>query len=138
MEIEYKTNVKLSPGQFIDILERSTLAARRPVDELRIIEAMLEHADLLVTAWQGEKLVGVARSLTDFSYCCYLSDLAVDREIQRAGIGLGLIKATQKALGPRCTIILLSAPDAVDYYPRIGFDHHPQAWILPPGKKVTR
>jgi predicted N-acetyltransferase YhbS len=78
----------------------------------------------------------VARSVTDFNYCCYLSDLAVDLEYQKRGIGRGLIAETQKALGPRCGIILLSAPAAVQYYPHIGFQHHPQAWILPRSQGV--
>ena len=138
MEIEYKTDHKLSPEQFIGILMRSTLSERRPVDDLDCIESMLKHANLLVTAWDGTRLVGVARSVTDFSYCCYLSDLAVDKEYQNAGIGLGLIEVTQKKLGSKCTIILLAAPAAVDYYPHIGFEHHPHAWLLPAATKLRR
>jgi predicted N-acetyltransferase YhbS len=91
---------------------------------------MLDHSNLIATAWDGRLLVGIARSVTDFHYCCYLSDLAVDAASQRRGIGRRLIQITQDALGPRCTIILLSAPAAVDYYPHLGFERHPQAWIL--------
>jgi ribosomal protein S18 acetylase RimI-like enzyme len=80
--------------------------------------------------WNKDALVGIARSVTDFYYCCYLSDLAVDRDFQRQGIGRELISRTQAELGNRCTIILLSAPKAVDYYPRIGMERHPQAWVL--------
>jgi hypothetical protein len=138
MKIRYQTGQKLTAEQFIDILVRSTLAERRPVNDPECIRSMLAHANLLVSAWDGSRVVGVARSVTDFSYCCYLSDLAVDREYQKAGIGLGLIEATQKGLGPRCTIILLAAPVAVEYYPHIGFDHHPQAWLLPASRKIRR
>ena len=119
---------KLNASQFVDILRRSTLAERRPVDDGECIEQMLRHADLLVTAWRNEMLVGVARSVTDYGYCCYLSDLAVDAQYQRQGIGQLLIDATQAALAPSCTLILLSAPNAATYYPRVGFSQHPSAW----------
>jgi ribosomal protein S18 acetylase RimI-like enzyme len=91
---------------------------------------MLQNANILVTAWDGDKLVGVARTLTDFHYACYLSDLAVDEAYQRRGIGKRLIAVTQEQLGPNCKIILLAAPVANDYYPKIGFDHNPRCWIL--------
>ena len=94
------------------------------------MEGMLRHADLLVTAWSGERLVGVARSVTDFDYCCYLSDLAVDRALQGQGVGRELIRRTRERLGPRCMLILLSAPAATKYYPRLGFTRHDSAWIL--------
>ncbi len=94
------------------------------------IEAMLKHANLLCTAWDGEKLVGVARSVTDFEYCCYLSDLAVDEKYQRQGIGKELIRLTQSKLGDKAKIILLSAPKAEAYYPKIGFKPHRSAWVL--------
>ena len=97
----------------------------------RSIAAMLRHADLLCTAWDHDLLVGVARSLTDVEYCCYLSDLAVDRKYQRQGVGRELIRLTQQQLGPEAKLILLAAPKAREYYPRIGFDHHESAWILP-------
>ena len=94
---------------------------------------MLRNADLMVTAWEKGRLVGVARSVTDFSYCCYLSDLAVDRAFQRTGIGRELIHRTKDRLGPRCMLILLSAPAATDYYPHLGFTRHDSAWVLHPG-----
>jgi ribosomal protein S18 acetylase RimI-like enzyme len=138
MEIEYKTNTKISPEQFVNVLKNSSLAERRPIDDAECISSMLKNANLLVSAWVGAQLVGVARSVTDFSYCCYLSDLAVDVEYQKMGIGQGLIETTQKSLGPNCKIILLSAPAAVEYYPHIGFEHHPQAWLLPSSKQVGK
>ncbi|NUQ37978.1 MAG: GNAT family N-acetyltransferase [Caldilineales bacterium] len=131
MHIIYKTNEPISAAQFIDLLQRSTLAARRPVDDPACIQGMLDHANLLVTAWDGETLVGTARSLTDFHYACYLSDLAVDEACQRQGIGRELMQRTQAALGPRCKIVLLAAPAAVEYYPRLGLERHPSAWTLP-------
>lgn len=132
--IEYSTERKISIDQFISVLKRSTLAEQRPVDDRNCMAQMLENADLLVTAWDDDLLAGVARSVTDYAYCCYLSDLAVDVSYQKSGIGQALIRHTHELLGPRCTLILLSAPAAMEYYPRIGFEHHPGAWILKPDK----
>ncbi len=136
--IDYTTEVPLTPTTFTDLLRRSTLAERRPVDDAETIAGMIAHADLTVTAWDGEQLVGVARSVTDFTYCCYLSDLAVDVAYQRQGIGVELIARTQAALGPRCNLILLAAPAAADYYSHIGFVHHPRCWILPRDQRPGR
>jgi ribosomal protein S18 acetylase RimI-like enzyme len=133
-QIEYAIESDLTVDEFIGVLETSTLAERRPVHDRACITGMLEHADLIVTARAEGELVGVARSVTDFHYCCYLSDLAVDERYQKRGIGKRLIDETQSRLGPQCKLILLSAPAAIDYYPRLGFEKHPQAWILESGK----
>lgn len=127
--IEYKTNFPLSVEQYIELLTQTSLAERRPITEKTRVAAMLSHCNLLVSAWQDEKLVGAARALTDFAYCCYLSDLAVAESAQKQGIGKQLIAEIQKSLTPQCKIILLAAPQAVDYYPHIGFTQHPSAWI---------
>ena len=127
--IEYKTNVPISVEQFIELLNKTTLGARRPLEDKKRVSAMLHHADLLVTAWDGERLVGAARSVTDFAYCCYLSDLAVDEQYQKQGIGQQLIKYTKQALYPQAKIVLLAAPQAVEYYPHIGFMQHMSAWV---------
>lgn len=128
--INYSSERTLNVDQFIDILKRSSLSERRPVDDRACIEGMLKHANLMVTAWDGETLVGVARCVTDFHYACYLSDLAVDQTYQRQGIGRALQTHCQNALGPRCTMILLSAPKAVDYYPHIGYRQHHSCWLI--------
>jgi len=136
--IHYSTTTPLSPQTYIDLLRRSTLAERRPVDDAETIAGMLANAGLTVTAWDGELLVGVARSVTDFAYCCYLSDLAVDVAYQRQGIGVELIAQTQAQLGPRCNLILLAAPAAADYYGHIGFIHHARCWILTRDRRPGR
>ena len=136
--ITYATTRPLTPTEFIDILNRSTLGERRPIDDPDAVAGMLANADMTVTAWDGDLCVGLARSVTDFTYCCYLSDLAVDTAYQRQGIGVELMNRTQAELGPRCNLILLAAPAAADYYGHIGFNHHPRCWILPRDKQPGR
>jgi predicted N-acetyltransferase YhbS len=135
MNIVYQHSRLITDQEFIDILKRSTLAERRPIDDLNCIRAMLEHADLLCTAWDDSKLVGVARSVTDFEYCCYLSDLAVDQQYQRKGIGKELIRLTKSKLGDKAKIILLAAPNAESYYRHVGFEPPQSAWILTANEK---
>jgi predicted N-acetyltransferase YhbS len=137
MPIQYEHSRTISRDEFTDLLRRSTLAERRPVDDASCIDAMLKHGNLLCTAWDGETLVGAARSVTDFEYCCYLSDLAVDVAYQKQGIGRALIRLTQSRLGERAKIILLAAPEATGYYPRIGFESHDSAWIIPAGARLS-
>lgn len=129
-DLQFECTRKISAELFIDLLERSGLAVRRPVGSVNSITAMLQHANILCTAWHGDQLVGVARSLTDFAFCCYLSDLAVDLAWQHRGIGRELIRLTRAQLGPEAKIILLAAPAARDYYPKLGFTAHPSAWVL--------
>lgn len=136
MNITYKINPTLSANEFINILNRSTLGERRPVDDLESIENMIKNADIIVTAVMDDKIVGVARAVTDFSYCCYLSDLAVDADFQNHGIGKMLIGKMREQLGSKCKIILLSAPSAVEYYPKIGFTQHSSAWVLDSSKEL--
>lgn len=130
MNITYQITPDLSTEAFIDILNRSTLGERRPVDDLECLESMINNADIIVTAVLDDKIVGVARAVTDFSYCCYLSDLAVDASFQHQGIGKRLIQKVREQLGSKCKVILLSAPAAAKYYPKIGFTQHPSAWVL--------
>ena len=99
MDIEYKVNEVITTDQFIDLLRRSTLSERRPVDDFNCMDGMVKNANLMVTAWRGEGLVGIARSITDFHYACYLSDIAVDQDYQNQGIGKQLLKITQNQLG---------------------------------------
>jgi predicted N-acetyltransferase YhbS len=136
MNITYSTSRSITETEFVDLLNRTTLGTRRPVNDPKIIAAMLRHADLLCTAWSENKLVGVARSVTDFDYCCYLSDLAVDEAYQNRGIGKELIALTKSRLGSKAFIVLLAAPTAREYYPKIGFDPHPSAWLLTAGKTL--
>ena len=128
--ITYQDNAIITAEQAIDLYQRSTLGERRPIDNRETFEAMLKHANLTITAWDGNKLIGISRALTDFAYVAYLADLAVDEQYQRNGIGKGLIAQTQLRLGPHCMIVLLAAPKANEYYEHIGFEHNPRAWTL--------
>jgi ribosomal protein S18 acetylase RimI-like enzyme len=129
-EIVYSLEPDLSVEEFIDVLQRSTLAERRPTHRHEIIAGMLKHASILATARSAGILVGVSRAITDFSYCLYLSDLAVDSAFQRRGIGRSLIHHTHEAAGLHTTLILLAAPKAVDYYPHIGMQKHESCWVV--------
>jgi len=131
--IQYRLGNDLDLDQVIELYRASTLGERRPVDRKDDMREMLLHANLVVSAWDGEQLVGIARTLTDFAYVAYLSDLAVRQSHQRAGIGVELIARTRAALGPRASIVLLAAPKAVGYYPKVGFNAHQSAWLLSPG-----
>jgi predicted N-acetyltransferase YhbS len=128
--ISYRDNANIDAEQAIDLYKRSTLGERRPIDNHDTFEAMLKNANLTITAWDGDKLVGISRTLTDFAYVAYLADLAVDEQYQRTGIGKRLISETQLRLEPNCMIVLLAAPKANEYYEHIGFEHNPRAWIL--------
>lgn len=134
--ITYRLNAPLNLDAAIELYRASTLGERRPIDDPACMRRMLDEANLTVTAWDGEVLVGIARSLTDWCYCCYLSDLAVRDTHQRRGIGKELIRRTQAELSPKATLILLAAPAAVEYYPRIGMEQHPSAWILRGGQRI--
>jgi len=128
--IEYRVNDTISVEQFMDLLQRSTLAPRRPLDSAERVQRMLDHANLTITAWDGDKLVGVSRSLTDFSFCCYLYDLAVDEPYQHSGIGRELVRRTREEAGVECTVLLLSAPAAMEYYPKVGFKKLENAFAI--------
>ena len=129
-DIEYRYGNDLNLDQVIELYNASTLGQRRPVDDRRIMTDMLRHANLVVTACDGDLLVGLGRTLSDFSYVGYLADLAVRLSHQRRGIGVELIRKTRERMGPRSLLVLLAAPKAVEYYPKIGFTRHDSAWTL--------
>jgi ribosomal protein S18 acetylase RimI-like enzyme len=130
MEVVYREDAKLTVEQAIDLYKRSTLGERRPINRPDIFQGMLDNANLTITAWVDDSLVGISRSLTDFTYVAYLADLAVDEAYQKMGIGKRLIDETRLRLKPECMIVLIAAPNANEYYPKIGFEHNPRAWVL--------
>jgi predicted N-acetyltransferase YhbS len=129
-KIIYRYGNALDIDQVIELYCASTLGERRPVDNQVTMGRMIEHANLVVTAWDGEQLVGIARTLTDFDYVGYLADLAVRASHQRRGIGIELIRQTRARMGTSSMLVLLAAPRAVGYYPKIGFSRHGSAWTL--------
>jgi len=131
----YRTGNDLDLGAVVDLYVSSTLGERRPVDDRERMAGMVREANLVVTAWDDALLVGIARSMSDFHYATYLSDLAVRLSHQRQGIGVELMRRTQRA-APRTSLILLSAPAAAEYYLKVGFTAHPSAWVLRPGDRL--
>ncbi|GAF64469.1 putative acetyltransferase [Bacillus sp. TS-2] len=127
--ITYSKDSKISANQLSDIFKSSGI--KRPYNDLARLQKMLDQADLLITAWDQDKPIGVARALTDFSYCCYLSDLAVNDQYQKHGIGKQLISLVQEEIGQEVALLLLSAPKAMDYYPKIGFQTVENGFIIP-------
>lgn len=133
MPLRYAIEPELTPKDFVDILRRSTLSDRRPIDQQTTIAGMLDNADIILTARiESGLLVGVSRAITDYYYCTYLSDLAVDQQYQRQGIGRELIRRTHEAAGLGTRLVLLSAPAARDYYPHIGLRSHDSCWTIDP------
>lgn len=128
--IDYRVGNDLDLDTVIELYQASTLGERRPVEDRARMALMLKNANLVITAWDGGLLAGISRSLSDFAYVTYLADLAVRVSHQRQGIGRELIRRTKLESGPQTKIILLAAPKAADYYPHVGFTHHPQAWVL--------
>jgi ribosomal protein S18 acetylase RimI-like enzyme len=128
--IHYRSDRKVDAATFKDILQRSGLALRRPVNNVERLERMLSAYNLILTAWRGESLVGIATCWTDFAYSGYLADLAVDAELQRSGIGRRLVDLARALAGPQVTLMLLSAPAALDYYPKIGMEHSKDCFIF--------
>lgn len=129
MAIEYRVNAELTPEALAGVFERSGIA--RPISDTARLRKMIAHANLTVTAWDGETLVGVARALTDFCWCCYLSDLAVDKAYQHKGIGRELIARVRAEAGEDANFLLLSAPEAMAYYPKIGLQAVTNGWMWP-------
>jgi predicted N-acetyltransferase YhbS len=128
--IEYRTDRLVDVTAFKDILERSGLAARRPVQEPGRLTKMLQAYNLVLTAWDGDLLVGIATCWTDYAYSAYLADLAVASDRQKSGIGRELVYRAREAVGPQVTLILLSAPAAAQYYPKIGMERFTDCFIF--------
>ena len=126
--IEYRHNVPLDPEDIVRVFNNSGI--KRPIADLPRIAHMFTAPSLTLSAWAGPRLVGLARSLTDYAYCCYLSDLAVDKELQGHGIGRELVRRTRAVIGDEVSLILLSAPDAMSYYPALGFELATNAYVI--------
>ena len=126
--ISYEDAANVSPGELAELFRSSGI--RRPVDDLPRLKKMLENASLIIGAYADNRLVGVARALTDFSYCCYLSDLAVAAEYQHHGIGRELVDRVKRRVGDQSMLLLLSSPEAMEYYPRIGMEAVANGWII--------
>jgi N-acetylglutamate synthase-like GNAT family acetyltransferase len=128
MKIQFRINAKISAKAVIEVFNSSGII--RPIEDVKRIQAMLDHSNLIITAWNGTELIGIARSLTDYNYCCYLSDLAVKKEHQKSGIGKILIELTQNTIGEQTMLLLLSTAPAMEYYPKVGFEKVENGFII--------
>lgn len=126
--IIYKFDIIPSSDAIIEIYDDSGI--NRPTHDKPRIEKMYRNSNLVITAWEGEQLVGIARSLTDFCYCCYLSDLAVKKAYQKQGIGKQLIAITKEKIGEDSMLLLLSAASAMNYYPKVGLETVSNGFII--------
>lgn len=131
MHVAYAQEPRLTAEEFIALLRNTSLGERRPVDDVERIGRMIEHADIMLTARVDGRLVGIARTITDYSFATYLSDLAVDEAHQGRGIGRELIRRTQEIAGKQAMLVLIAAPQAETYYPHVGLEQHPSCWFLP-------
>ena len=136
MNIEYKINEPITSEKFVGLLEKSGLAERRPIHNSECMEGVVKNSNLIVSGWYGNELIGIARSVTDFHYACYLSDLAVDQRYQKNGVGKRLLVLTQEQLNEECNLILVAAPDANSYYEHLGFENNPRCWVLGREQKI--
>ncbi len=127
-KITYKSVVVPSAQQIIELYDHAALP--RPTRDSQRIQAMFENSDLIMTAWDGEKLVGVSRTITDWVWCSYLADLAVSPDYERSGVGKTLVQLTKQKIGERSMLLLLSVPTAMDYYPKVGFVRENKAFII--------
>jgi GNAT superfamily N-acetyltransferase len=128
MKIQFKINAAVNTGDVIEVFKSSGI--NRPVEDPSRISEMLRNSNLVISAWDGIELIGIARSVTDYNYCCYLSDLAVKKEYQRTGLGKALIELTQQTIGEQTMLLLLSAEPAMEYYPKVGFEKVENGFII--------
>jgi len=129
MVITYKVNAKIEPHQLAELFTKSGI--KRPVEDLNRIKKMIDNSDLIITAWDAEKLVGSARVITDFGFYSYIADLAIEKEYQNHGIGHELVNEIMKQVGEETTYVLISPPDTIDFFPKIGFEKCGSAFIIP-------
>jgi GNAT superfamily N-acetyltransferase len=126
--VEYRVNYPLDPVEVVRVFDKSGI--KRPTSDLPRIARMFSAPNLVISAWVAATLVGVSRSLTDYAYCCYLSDLAVDQDYQGRGIGRELVRRAHALIGEEVNLILLSAPNAMSYYPSLGFELAQNAFVI--------
>jgi GNAT superfamily N-acetyltransferase len=127
-EIEYKINAPIETAEIIGLYADCGLP--RPIQDESRIAQIFANSNLVISAWMGEELVGISRSLTDFAWCCYLADLAVRKDVQKQGVGRKLVEMTREAVGEKSMVLLLSVPDALSYYPKIGMEKVENGFIF--------
>ncbi|HZH63010.1 MAG TPA: GNAT family N-acetyltransferase [Metabacillus sp.] len=129
MEYTYKVHDQINASELSHVFKASGI--KRPVDDLPRLQRMIDNADIIITARYQEKVIGLARAITDFNYCCYLSDLAIDKEHQKQGIGKELVRLIQEEIGEEVSLLLLASQEAMEYYPKIGFTSFNNGFSIP-------
>ncbi|WP_301109204.1 GNAT family N-acetyltransferase [Sporosarcina sp.] len=129
MNIKYKINSGITPEELANVFMLSGI--KRPYNDLSRLKKMIDNSDVIVEAWVEQELIGIARSITDYSYCAYLSDLAVKQPFQGKGIGKELLKITKTQFGKQVAIILLSSPGAMEFYPLQGYEKVENGFRIP-------
>lgn len=127
-EIKYKINESLPVTAIVEVFRSSGII--RPIQDAERIKTMFLNSNLVISAWLNDEVIGISRSLTDFAYCCYLSDLAVKKEYQHKGIGKRLIEITKEEIGDKAMLLLLAAPNAMNYYSKIGLEKVQNGFII--------
>jgi len=136
--MHFEVNAEISVKEYVEIIKSTPLGERRPLNDLKCMEGMLKNSNLIVTVRYDKKLVGMARAITDFFWVAYISDIVVDPNFQRIGLGKKLILKLRNELSDGCKLLLLAAPFAVDYYPHIGFVKEDRGWVLPSGLDISK
>lgn len=132
MNIRYQIGGTIDIDEIIAVYSHNKLSVRRPIHNKQLMQDMINHTDILVTAWHEMKLVGVSRTVTDFNYVAYIADIVVDEDYQNQGIGKQLIQHTRDELKPTCYLTLFSAEWADDYYKKLGWERKSLGWKYPP------
>lgn len=133
--ISYEVEKNLSLEEFIDVLQDSGLGKRRPMDNPSHLARMIAGSNLIVTAREEGRLVGLLRGLSDYCYRCFIADLAVAKAYQRKGIGRDILQFTRD-LAPEARLILFAAEDAEAFYQKMGFKTHERCYQLKPGDPI--
>ncbi len=126
--VTYKINEEIKVEDIISVLADSGI--NRPIADTKRIEKMYKNSNLVISAWHNGKLIGIARSLTDWSFDTYLADLAVCKDFQHMGIGKKMIELTRREISDQSMLLLLAAPSAVEYYPKIGMEKIENSFIF--------
>ena len=115
---------RVSPDEYISFLKRTDLGSQYPKERFeQRIDRLVRTVSISLTARNEEGLlVGVLFGLTDFAYWLYVTDLGVDRNYERRGIGRRLMKEAHEIAGGEkdIAVYLIANDKAVPFYEKCG------------------